>query len=282
MTIKNEKRLKKNAMIEIKNVSLILMVSLLGLLYLSSCGVSRKDTPDDREQLIRKELGITIQTKWSHNIVNQKQYYDEEGRLIDEKWLNPNGVVVTRRVLEYDDQTGKLDNTIWYKGEQVLRSKYHYSYDQDGNLVEELWLTPFDEIQTRTVYNYDNGDLIEEIKYDRNDNLISTAIYLYRNGFLNEYIERDRRDDIVNRHLYSYNSDGDLIEESWLNESGEVTVSRVYSYVDGLMQSKTEYRYEEFYHRAVYEYDSNGLIVQEIWYNESGEPIFENQYTYDY
>ena len=101
-----------------------LLFALITVLIFSSCRVKEKAlNAEEQEQLLRKELGISSQTKWSHEMINQIQYYDEEGRLIDEKWYNQNGVVVTRRVLGYNENSGLLDNPIWYKGEDILRSR---------------------------------------------------------------------------------------------------------------------------------------------------------------
>ncbi len=266
-----------------ERISWILVLPFLLAFFIVSCGVKEKSlTPEEKEILLRKELGIRSQTKWSHSIVNQIQEYDLEGRLVVEKWLNPNGVVVNSRILEYNNQTGKLENIIWYRGEHLLRSKYIYTYDRSGNLEEEQWLTPFDEIQTRTVYNYRGERLKEAVKYDRNDNLISTAKYSYEDDKLSELIETDRQEKLISHHRYLYNGDGNLIEEHWLNEDGEITTKRLFSYENGVLMNQTEYRNNEFFHLVVYEYDSNGLMINETWYLENEEPLLENVYTYDY
>ena len=260
-----------------------LLFALITVLIFSSCRVKEKAlNAEEQEQLLRKELGISSQTKWSHEMINQIQYYDEEGRLIDEKWYNPNGVVVTRRVLGYNENSGLLDSTIWYKGEDILRSRYRYSYYADGNLAQEIWLTPLDEVQTKSVYRYEDGKLVEMIKFDKADNLISTSLYTYDRDNLVLFLERDRRDILINRLIYEYDRNDNLLEERWQNDEGEVRTRRVYTYENGVRNSKTEYRFGEFVHRAVYEYDENGLISREVWFNEQDEQIFENLYTYEY
>lgn len=259
--------------------SFVLVMSLL----LSGCDRAERGlTAEEEEQLKRKELGIKTQTKWSHEVINQIRHFDKEGRLIDEQWLNPKGTVVTRRVLEYDEKNGNLSKTTWYKGREVLKSRYFYTYDQQGNLIEENRKTPAGETQAKIVFEYENDKLINEIRYDRFNNLFNTGFYTYDNGILREFLQKDRRDLINVRHLYEYDENGNLTEERWLNAEGEIQTRREYSYKNGLLLSKIQYNNGEYSHRRDCEYKDNGLLLRETWHDVDEEQIFENIYTYEY
>ncbi len=256
---------------------------LLPLLLISGCGRrDRADQPEAELEELRKELGIKTQTKWSHDVINQVQFYDREGRLVEEHWLNPKGVVVTSRVLEYDERTGRLDTTTWHRGLEALKSRNVFRYDRRGNLIEDRWLTPFDEIRTRTEYIYEDDRLVEELKYDMSDNLISTTQYVYGDGHLAEMVVKDRRDRLTGRQQYSYDTAGNLLEELWFNEENENVLQRSYRYDEGQVIGMTQYDNGEFTHSLEYEYDSNGLILRESWRNEAEEIFFENLYTYEH
>jgi len=260
-----------------------LTAGLALLLIIPGCGErARTYHPETELEELRRNLGLKTQTKWSHDVVNQVQFYDREGRLIEEHWLNPRGIVVTSRVLEYDEGTGWLDTTIWHRGLEALKSRNIFRYDRMGNLIEESWLTPFDEIRTRTEYVYEADRLLKELKYDMNDNLISTSHYNYEEGQLRELIVKDRRDRITSRQEYSYDTFGNLLEELWFDQEDELISRRLYSYDDEVVSGMTQYDKGEFAHYLEYEYDSDGLILRETWSNADEEIFFENLYTYEY
>lgn len=265
-----------------------LILSLSGLLILllftlfSCAGRDEILTAEQRERELFRELGVKTQTKWSHGVVNQVRHYDQRGRIIDEKWYNPKGVVVTRRVLEYERNSVEPAEIVWYKGREVLKSRYLFSYDRKGRLKEEKWLTPFDEIQTRTVYHYDNGNMVKAEKFDRFENTINTSLYSYENGFRTEFIEKDRRGNIVNRHKYQYDGEGNLLVEKWFAENDEVTTERYYEYDNNILIEQREYQEGRFFHLLSYEYYSNDLLLYETWMNDEEEIFFRNNYTYEF
>ncbi len=275
--------MKRIIFLKTKRYYTLMLAGLSAVFLFSACATEEKALTGEEEEVIRrKDLGVKTQTKWSRDVVNQIQHYDREGRLIDELWLNPNGVVVTRRVLEYEETEGLLVKTTWYKGREILKSRYHYTYDSEGNLTEEKWLTPFEEIRTRTFYSYENSLLIKAVKYNRFDSLIGTSLYHYKEDKLSEFIAKDRRNNVTTRQLYFYNDEGQLTKEEWLDRKGDIITRKIYRYEDGYKTEEIEYRNDEFVHLLEYEYKDNGLIKRETWIDEEGSILFENLYTYDY
>jgi hypothetical protein len=253
------------------------------MLFLVSCGTRETAiSPEKEENLRRKELGIKTQTKWHADVINQIQHYDKEGRLVDELWLNPNGVVVNRRVLEYDEKTASHTGTVWYKGRDILKSRYYYHYDNRGNLFEEEWKTPFDDIISRAEYTYQDNKKIKSETYNRFDQLQGTNIYTYEDDLLKDLVQKDRRDRVTNRHQYYYDEEGNLKKEQRFNLRDNSTTTKLYRYEDNKLIEETEYRNDEFVHTLSYEYDSTDMILRETWENEEGNTLLENRYTYDF
>jgi hypothetical protein len=266
----------------IKNLIMLVIISSLML----AAGCSKRDqidTTEEKDRILRESLGIQSITKWNNEIKNQVQIFDRQGRIIEERWYNPDEVLVTSRVLKYKSRSNKPEEVIWYKGDSIKKSRYLYTYDRNNNLIEEEWLSPREQTQIKIEYFYGDFGLEKQIRYGSNENLIHTRHYEYKNGNLIEFKEINSRDNITNRHEYYYNEKGNRYLEKWFNPEGEIRTIRHYLYDNDLLIGKKQYRNaDEFEYKVDYHYDDNGMLIGEFWYNEEGDMFFSNEYSFEY
>lgn len=93
--------------------------------------------------------------------------YDEAGR-IDRTTKHLYGAVVSIGVNTYDEE-GKLVEQTWLDSEgDPVYEYYTYSYDENGNLVQELYYSNYGDVYpwTETTYAYDeNGNRTENLEW---------------------------------------------------------------------------------------------------------------------
>jgi len=265
----------------------LLVVGFLLLIITSfsifSFGCSSRRSHLSEEDKLRKRLGVKSETKWNDDIKNQIRFYDRSGRLIEEKWLNPKGMAVTGRKLLYDQKTGLLQEIIWLKADYVEKSKYQYSYDKSGNLLNERRFTAYDELIIGIDYVYDGGNLSEEIRYDSRQDIIYQRQYSYQNGRQTELTEYNNKNEASNRHLYEYDESGNKIKELRYDVSGELILTKHFVYTDGLPTEEIQYdKNNEIVNRVIREYDPQGLLLMERWLDSEDNLVFANSYSYEY
>lgn len=269
----NERRLSK-----IQPLIMILMI-LFSLVFLG-CAQERLILTEQEKMF--KNLGVKTSIKWNDDVVNQIRHYDEYGRLIEEKWQNPKGFVVTRRELIYDEVTGRRSKTLWYRADRALKSKQKFNYDERDRLIEERWLTPSDVIRTVTLYEYMNDKIASERKKNNRGHLLYNREYDYNDNY-KELVEINAKGDISNRQLYKYDDEGQRVKEYWFNIEGKIITTKEYIYKDGLLVEEVHYEEDDqFKYRLIKKYKDNGLLDSESWHDQDGMIYFENQYTYEY
>ena len=262
---------------------IIILFIFVSVSMLLTTGCSPRQRTLTREEAVRKLLGVKSQIKWNNDVVNQVRIYDDNGLKVQEIWKNPRGHTVTSRDLIYDDKTFNLKQVLWYKADDIEKSKYQYFYDRKGNLIQEKRLTPFDDLMLEKKYNYENKKLMKEIVSGSKGTLLTEKEYEYDNGNQIGFIERNNRGDIINRHRYEYDSNGQKILEQWFEKREEPILTKHFKYLNGLLIEELQYDRDGVLEQKILsEYDDNGLIQRKRWIDANENLILENVYTYGY
>lgn len=253
------------------------------VLVLIAAGCARKTRELTPEEALRKEVGVRRSVKNTNQMVNQVQFFDENGLKIEEQWYNPNGVIITSRKLKYDNQTLNLMKVIWYKGLDIQKSKNVFEYDSYNRLVSEETLTPFDDRKNIKYFYYDNGNIIKEVMEGSRGGIRYKRFFSYENGNLVEFEEKNDDGEITNRQTYKFDADDNMIKQVWYYDKGYPVVTKEHAYTDGRLKETVRFNEEqELEYRIVYRYNIDGLLEQEKWVDSEGNTTTENIYTYNY
>ena len=107
-----------------------------------------------------KELGITsvivheyfLEESKDKYVVEQEEYYDDEGRLIEIKEFN-----------------SRSELKIWEK----------YVYDDDDNLIEEIFLDAKGRVESKEKTIYKDNLKVEKHFFDAKDRMVKKKLYIY-------------------------------------------------------------------------------------------------------
>lgn len=115
-------------------------------------------------------------------------------------------------VITYDEEGAILSEVTYMDGE--IANEAYYSYDDNGNTMEEtyLWYTSPEKYEEyRTVYSYNSdGQLLEETVYEQGEEAYRYVYAYDENGMESERCRYDN--GILSlRQISQYNDNGDLI-----------------------------------------------------------------------
>lgn len=158
-----------------------------------------------------------------------RSYYDENGRVIKTEDLGEGDSVIVTGLYTYNE-AGQL--TGW-REETASGQAYSYcdkTYDENGNLLEESGRNYVDwageDEYYRHTYVYDNnGNVVEEM-YERNGNISEHTVSTYDDqGRLIE-----KRELNIGRDTYAYDEAGNLIEWVYYDNDGDLFRKETYTY----------------------------------------------------
>lgn len=150
-----------------------------------------------------------------------KYNYNSKGRIVKKTILSRGSKNDTRPVLSRDNMNDentevniqpKKRNLIFNKSKP--NSYYEYKYDEQGNLLEEVFNNGYSRVY-KTIFKYDgNGKKIEEVFLDSQDQLITKTLY-GRDNYDRIVFKKDiYPDTLYNQTIkYKYNRYSDVIEE---------------------------------------------------------------------
>lgn len=218
------------------------------------------------------------------NLIRDRYAYDENGNRelsSRDEWLyNPNGILLEYTEYLYIPNTGEWltfeERYFQYDAEENVTSIEIYEYSSETfELEKEIKLDYFDytpqgDYQNRIVYGPDLNDewvvtstLAQEIYYTSED-LVDSLVRI--NTTQDPAI-------FLSARSYEYDLEGNEIKESWWGQYDEITENFNLNfwfesiYEDGLLQSRTQYDYDEnipegvFDFTNIYEYDEDGNLI---------------------
>lgn len=208
--------------------------------------------------------------------------YDMFGRIIDEKAINSNGVLINWEAL---DKGGNTAADMEYNSDGTIYMGYQYQYDETGN-------------KTKCINYATDGSYYEE-DYDENEDEIKTTYYgsdgSIERSVLYDYVYDSNGNIIVknvadsdgwtNKVEYEYDANGNNTKETTYDADGVVMRWYEYEYdVYGNMVRSSNYeKYSgednpRHAHTCTWEYDSDGNILKYVWYGADGSVNFEDEY----
>jgi len=197
---------------------------------------------------------------------NEKEY-DAEGRLavmrkfsgkeIEKEWH-----------YKYDDNSNMTEEVI-RSGKLRIIEKTNYKYDSQGRIISAETRDESNKIIAFYEYSYsDDKRTIRAKKYDGNKIILNTVEYLYpKNYDQDECFETDVYDDgnnIVLKTVFKFDAKGNLIEKSSFGKDGKARDTLYYSYDDSnnLVKIKKESGLKTLLGYEYRSYDKDGLQTE--------------------
>ena len=209
------------------------------------------------------------------------QEYNEKGQILNVVYEENEDV--SEEKYTYDEQYRLVkEEHIYYDG---YRTKYEYSYDGEGNLIEKRFTDPYAAETTKytyengvllrkehdlgyrvetTVYTYDPSGRLSEVALDLGKYTIK-SVYTYdaRGRLIKEEYLRDDQSPVVKPYEinYTYGKTGNLIKEE-KTESGTVVYTIVYTYDERsqLVREEKTTPYDGYIFE--YGYNDMGLLLE--------------------
>lgn len=249
-----------------------IMLSIFMLLCLCACYDSA--APSENAQPTKSPEPVT--------------YTKEDGRLKMEVSYNPNGLLFSTLIYEYDE-TGKLSKEMQFGVNDAPVGYESYEYDDNGRKILMVsYLSDGDKDYSedyRTSYEYDDDGKLTRAVSTRDGKTASVTEYKYSDGLCVSEINYEGKSSAVSEYKYEYNDnkqktrcvrvdhiEGDTTENRYTYTSkGQLLADLSYD-SNGKVISRTEYSY-----------DDNGNAVKLSVYTAKGELISStsNGYTYD-
>ena len=183
---------------------------------------------DDENHLIndvRYRDDGSIQARWDYE-------YDLNGNLIREKWMSYTGNGSDQATYYIDDYQ---DICYGYDEDNGITSKISRRYMVGAagtfytNNGENLKMGEYSE--TKTSYTYDDdGNLIEEQSYT-NGVLNNRSTHQYADGQLHTTINFFNNDQLSSKVYYTYDDNGNCISEEYYDSEDKMYLKREYVYV---------------------------------------------------
>lgn len=217
----------------------------------------------------------TVISEWIYYDSDGGKYidiYDDFGRTVLEKEIDPDGNTVSQIEKEYTvDEIGRVILNKEFE-DGVLSEETAYEYEG----LSDDWITrtetEYDSDGGKTVTQYnENYDTLSQIEYDAAGTVVYSETYEY---------EYDENGNLVNEKAYA---DGVLVEERkhTYDERGNDLTTEIYEY--GVLTEKRTfsigkrgYSYES---NCVWYYDDGG--TRSIDYDETGDITLDVEYDAD-
>jgi hypothetical protein len=141
------------------------------------------------------------------------------------------------------------------KRQEIFSENYIRTYNDTGNIEEEIQYKSDGVVHLRRTYEYDATDkLLEEFLYDANDVALNKYLFRYDlRGLLSERIVFKKND----KWQYTYDKAGNLIEEKGIKSDGKI---------DGITE---------------YQYNDSGKLIIETDKTPEGRINIQDEFTYD-
>ena len=161
--------------------------------------------------------------KVRHTTVTNSDMTESEIRLQDQNiihyFYDINGNVVLQRKLSYNASQSKTYIAYAYdeKNQMIEQidgsTRYTYSYNEDGNVVQRLKYNSAGTVSETINYEYAEGVLSKETTLNSSGNVSNYYVYEYKNGLLAQRYKYNSSDVMSSNTQYVYNDKNQLVEE---------------------------------------------------------------------
>lgn len=196
---------------------------------------------------------------------------------------------------------------ITYDSQNIVTERFTYSYDDKGNVTDELLYGRDGMLLYKNVFGYDKAgkNKVSEKRYDRDSKLINETLYNYSGGKLSkeetfngkgetEYSKKflfDAKGNVTKESVFenfdnatttddhTYDTAGNRVK-TVTTKNNKVVLTGEYKYDDkkGLTESKiTDEQGRTIENKSFkHEYDEAGNVVKTITYKD-GKPVYINE-----
>ncbi|MFW6343659.1 MAG: hypothetical protein ACOC2B_02850 [Sediminispirochaetaceae bacterium] len=239
------------------------------------------EKPEEKQEF--KEVQETVQV-----VARESAYY-------------PDGVLDEYRVFTYKDSSAEVQKEELFSSSDELQEKIEYtyeeewctektaygedgekrrthvySYDEQGNLVEDALYDSDDNLQSVSRYEYNkNGERTKWSIFDIGDSLLAYTEYTYEDG-KNTGIENfSPNGNMEDYFILEYDGEGRLEKETWYDSSGKVEEYTTFEYEDGAPVMEVVHRGNDSIKRKIrYNNNSHGN-PESVVYMDGGDNVQE-------
>ena len=212
--------------------------------------------------------------------------YDKDGSLIAVKDYNKDEEPLSKTIYTYDKNGNKITEE-FYQSDGELHDRTYFKYNTSNQLIEEQYFSDAGEDFRKTSFTYNNtGHKIEENRYDYDGTHTYRMRYKYDsdgnkteerndhntgyqgryqviknkygpNNLISEKRKETLKGQLYEKTVYTYDRKGNLIQETWTDEAGDVTL------------------------KITRQYDNNGHLTQETRENALSKETEVTDYVLD-
>jgi hypothetical protein len=256
------------------------------LTNLIAIGFMYSQTIEENERVLYKENKVKSRTSFDYKFSGGKfslegvkttvAQYDNNGRVLEEKSLKPDGEVRAIEKNKYDDR----GNRVFFE-RQSLSSEYkkESEYDEIDNIIREAGYdgrAPF-----KTVYKYLTETRVAEIEYFIDDVLDEKRVYKYNgNNATVEILKRGQL--LVSKLNLVFNERDQVLEEKLLSADGALLEHKKYEYNNnGDIVKEEKFKEGEMFYRIIYDYDSNNNLLTVSEESKAKSKFVKKKFSYD-
>ncbi len=235
---------------------------------------------------VEKKAPVKVETTVFYPVKEQSYYgdggvdeitlytYDKEGiNLLKKELFDSDKALEETDQYEYaDSMVSKIKR---FDKNGVLQGYHKLQYNKNKKVTIDAVYNAKDELQTKSVYTWQDGKKSSWKVYDGSGTLLSTTEYVYKNGLNVRINNLNPGGEMVDYFVLDYNSAGRPVKNTHYSKSGAVLDTRTFEYKNGFLSAVTVLRGNGSVKRkVVYSNDKNGNPV-EILYMDAGNNISE-------
>ena len=182
------------------------------------------------------------------------------------------------------DSTGKQVESDEFTSKDTLVDKLLYNYDTAGKLASTVCTDNDGKIQWKSIYTYDeNGNKIDESQYNANDELVNRSIFKYVDGKQIEESFYNSDGALLGKFITKLDDKGRKAELAQYNEEGMLEIKQTYSYNDAGKLSEIAYSdmFGRTLKKTVYRFDASYSVTEEQTYNAHNKLAIRIIFKYD-
>lgn len=181
------------------------------------------------------------------------------------------------------DEAGNLLQEITYNQEKEIVHTYKYSYDAQNHITEELLLDEEGLISEKKqlVWGEDGLKLKEMLFYS--DDAFDTTTFEYNNNkLLVAKITVDEENELEKTEIFDYNGEN-LTKHIIKDSDNKITFEETYIYNEKnqLNESKAIDKVDNSVNIYKYSYDDKGNVEELLQYNEKNKLVYRRLYEYN-
>ena len=181
------------------------------------------------------------------------------------------------------DSKGKETSSSELSPKDAVINTIASSYDEKGNVTEQVCTSADGEIVWKNTFAYKNGLKVDSSEYDRKGNLKARVIYTYDNNLLVDESSYDGEGALIWKTIYKYEENGRLSSINEYNPDGTLSERDVYSYtdsgsIDSIEKTDADAAKET---QLVFRYGSNGVLNEITTYDSTKQVIKRTLLKYD-